>query len=81
MNAAKKLAKKNVERRQLEAGKAFMQMLEDGKSAKEVGAVFGITEQQAARLILKAKLQINKVDDRSASVTVKSTEVERKEKE
>jgi DNA-directed RNA polymerase specialized sigma subunit len=70
MNAVRKLAKKNAERRQMEAGKTFMQMLEAGKSAKEIGAVFGITEQQASRLILKAKLQIGKADDCSASTEV-----------
>lgn len=75
MNAAKKLARKNAERRQLEAGKAFMQMLNNGKSAKEIGEALGITEQQAARLILKAKQQITKsTDDCSASTEVSVNE-------
>lgn len=74
MNAAKKLAKKNAELRQMEAGKAFMKMLNDGKSAKDIGKALGISEQQAARLILQAKQQITKTtDDCSASV---STSVE-----
>lgn len=71
MNAAKKLAKKNARQRQLEAGKAFMQMLNNGKSAKDIGKALGITEQQAARLILQARQQITKsTDDCSASVSV-----------
>lgn len=71
MNAARKLAKKNAERRRLEAGKAFMQMFRDGKSAKEIGKALGITEQQAARMILKAKRQITgATDDCSASTSV-----------
>lgn len=71
MNAAKKLAKKNIKQRQLEAGKAFMQMLNNGKSAKDIGKALGITEQQAARLILQAKQQITgATDDCSASTEV-----------
>lgn len=71
MNAAKKLAKRNAQQRQMEAGKAFMQMLNNGKSAKEIGKALGITEQQAARLILQARQQITKsTDDCSASVSV-----------
>jgi len=80
MNAARKLAKKNAERRRLEAGRVFMQMFRDGKSAKEIGKALGITEQQAARLILKANQQITgATDDCSASteVTVTVEEVEK----
>lgn len=75
MNAARKLAKKNAERRQMEAGKAFMQMLNNGKSAKDIGKALGITEQQAARLILKAKQQITgATDDCSVSTEVSVNE-------
>ena len=80
MNTARKLAKKNIKQRQLDnASKTFIQMFNNGKSAKEIGAVLGISEQQASRLILKAKLKLNKGDDCSASVTVTYADVEKKE--
>ena len=55
MNAAKKLAKKNVRNRELEAGKKFASMVNEGKSAKEIGEAFGIPEQKASQLIFEFK--------------------------
>ena len=55
MNAAKKLAKKNVRKRELEAGKKFASMVNEGKSAKEIGEAFGIPEQKASQLIFEFK--------------------------
>ena len=69
MNAAKKLAQKNIKRRQLGAGGVFMQMLEDRKSAKEIGEALGITERQAIKLIVRTKQQLSGADDCSASVS------------
>ena len=70
MNAVKKLAQKNIKRRQLGAGGVFMQMLEDGKSAKEIGEALGITEQKARELKFRTIQRITNADDCSASVTV-----------